>query len=295
MRILKPIAITCLLSFSSTVLAQTPLFQPAASSSAEDVITLRDGTILRGHVTTLKPGVQLELVLLDGRTETIAWSDVLSSVGPSFPEAPHRPGEKFLQPAPGRVPVVLEAPRPVAVGVLSSRPRIGQDTVTVDNGVGVAQWTTNYQSAQGAVVCAVTPCRIWAQPGALRLQISGDDVLSYAPDVDVPPGGLAIALRAPSATQRRTGTMLMTLGVGGALAGAITMGVGAAVADGRMSVPDIGGGTRTIGGDDRPVFYGLGGALLGAGVISLVTGAVLFARNQLGVESIRPIANGFSF
>jgi hypothetical protein len=289
MKHLRSIVVAALLASSpSTTMAETD--SPALV--ADDVVTLRDGTILRGHVTELKPGDHVEIVLLDGRNQTIQWSDIANSAGPSFPEVKHKRGEKFLQPTTGRAPIELESLRPVTIGVLQAQPTIGQDSITFDDGSNVSQLTTNYQSSSGVVVCSVTPCRIYARPGTLKLQVSGDNILSYAADLNVPPQGLHVVLYAPLAGERQRGRLLMMLGLPLAGCGAVMMALGAV--DGYHSTTVPGGGTKTLY-DNRPLYYGLGGALVGAGIAAGVAGIVLFTRNQLGVKSVQVLADGVHF
>ncbi len=56
-----------------------------SSPGADDVITLRDGTLLRGHVAELHPSQHLTIVLLTGETRTLDWADLATATGPAFP------------------------------------------------------------------------------------------------------------------------------------------------------------------------------------------------------------------
>ncbi len=294
---IRPLVLAALLSFASAVHAQVviaPLSPPdgAASPASEDVITLRDGTILRGHVTELRPGDHVEIVLLDGRPRTISWNDIGASSGPSFPVHESDRVARWLHPSPGRVPVLLDAPRPIAVGVLRLRPAIGQSSMTFDDDEGdVSQLNVNYQSRSGVVVCPATPCRIYARPGPLRLQASGEDVLSYSADLDVPPSGVRVALRTPNVARRRWGTLLALQGAAALVAGAVMVGIGAAqpappapVFPGEMPLPD-----------HRGTYYGIGGAIIGLGALMLVPGVVLWATNRRGIASVTPLSDGIRF
>jgi hypothetical protein len=55
-----------------------------AAPMADDVVTLRDGSLLRGRIAELRPGRGLTLVLLTGQARDVAWQDVATTTGPSF-------------------------------------------------------------------------------------------------------------------------------------------------------------------------------------------------------------------
>ena len=80
----------------------------AAESGADDVVVLTDGTMLRGHVAEMKPGEMVTLVLHTGQTRVIAWSQIRSTSGPSFPSenaSVEEHDDNYLAPGPGKVPV----------------------------------------------------------------------------------------------------------------------------------------------------------------------------------------------
>jgi len=57
------------------------------AAERDDVITLRDGGLLRGRVATAA-GDSVRMVLIDGSVRTVRWTDIATRVGPSFAEAP---------------------------------------------------------------------------------------------------------------------------------------------------------------------------------------------------------------
>jgi hypothetical protein len=264
-----------------------------ALPTGEDVLTLRDGTILRGHVTEMRPGDHVEIVLLDGRSQVVPWAQLAASEGPSFPLVRANPAARFVQPSPGRVPVVVESERAsITVGVLAARPLIGQDTTTVDDGAEIAQWTESYQSRNGIVVCPATPCRIFARPGELMLQVSGEGVLSYGTQVTIPPAGARLTMRAPSLAARRAGSTLIWLAPGTLISGAVMLAL-AATFGGDSASP--GSPAAAQANSMSTTYYALGGALMGVGVGVLVAGIVLWARNRTGVASLTPLSEGIRF
>ena len=292
---MRPLVVVWVLSLCRFAAAQVvspwpvaPQGPAAVLGMGEDVVTLRDGTILRGHVTELRPNDHVEIVLLDGRTQIVQWGDLAASSGPSFPAAARRNlAQRYLQPSPGRVPIELDAPRtPVSVGVMRAYPAIGQEAMTLDQDGDVSQLTMDYQSRNGVVVCSATPCRIYARPGALDLQVSGQNVLSYTAQLSVPEAGAHVRLRAPNAAQRRTGTLLTMNSLGALVAGGVLMGLGAAFDSGPAS-------SHTH--DSSSLYYGLGGAVMGVGAVMAVTGIILWARNRRGIDSVAPLADGVRF
>jgi hypothetical protein len=281
MRPIKPITIVCLLSFSPVAFAQPA---PISTVDGSDVVTLRDGTILRGHVTELKPGDHVELVLLDGRTQTIQWSEIAASAGPSFPVSKPNPAARFLAPAPDRVPVqIASTGKPLTIGVLQTRPAIGQESATFDDGVNVSQLTTNYQSSRGVVVCTTTPCQIYAHPGLLKLQPSGEDVLSYSSELSVPNDGVRVTLRAPSVRNAALTRNLLILSLPGVIAGATLLGMAPAYAD------------KVFPAATSPALYGTGAVALSAGVGLGIAGLVTLLRNRSGIDSVEPLTGTIHF
>ena len=57
-----------------------------AGTQGDDVLSLHDGTLLRGRVAEMHPGQHVTMVLLTGQTREIEWSDLATMAGPSFPQ-----------------------------------------------------------------------------------------------------------------------------------------------------------------------------------------------------------------
>ncbi len=256
-------------------------------TSFEDVIALRDGTILRGRVAEMRPGDHVEIVLLDGRTQTVPWSEIVSSAGPSFPQAQARQqaADRWLKPSLGREPVIVESTgKSMAVGVLQSRPMIGQESETFsDGGLNIEQLTTDWQSRSGMIVCTSTPCQLYARPGELQIQTSGQGILSSTAEVTVAPGGLRVKMRAPTVAGRHLGGVLLGASLAGLITGPLLFGMGAAFSGDKFSQ------------DAVTINYALGGIFLGAGVITAVPGIILLVLNRPGVASIEPLSGAIHF
>jgi hypothetical protein len=223
-------------------------FTSVARAGELDVITLADGTILRGHVTQLKPGDHVELVLLDGRTESIAWSEMTSSVGPSFPcDLP------YLNPGPGRVPLQVESPDPLRVSVIG----------LVDQ----------------VPVCSTTPCTIYVPPGSVSLSAAGDQTDPCPFNVMVPPNGGRVTLHPASMRKRGTGVALLIAGTALGIGGAAIAGVGSTM----THDPTLPGNKASYEDNSTPM-YAMGGTLAAAGVGALISGIVLLSTNHASSE-----------
>jgi hypothetical protein len=257
-----------------------------AQSASEDVITLHDGAILRGHVTVVRPGIEVEIVLLDGRAQIIPCSDIATTAGPSFPVAPPNLAAQFRAPGPNRVPLLVESTGgPLTVGVMRT-PSIGETSMTIDDGSDAARLDINYQQRRGVVVCETTPCQLYAPPGHLVLQASGRDILSYTADLDLPVAGARVSLRAPSASHRRAGVLLVAGSLGTAIAGAVMAGVGASFDRTTPALPMRNDSSSTT-------YYGIGGALIGSGVVMAIVGGALWASGKTGVEEVKELGIRF--
>ena len=277
---MRALMMGCLTLLSPGVFAQSlPLVPPPTRhrETGEDVLTLHDGTVLRGDVTILKPGDHVEIVLLDGRSQNIPWSDVASSAGPSFPAAATpRYAEHYLHPSAGRVPLVIDSiGRALTVGVLTLHPIIGEDTVSVSDGLTLDQSTTDVQSRSGTVVCTSTPCQIFAPPGRLILQTSGVGVLGSTTELTVPPTGGRVLLRAPMVRDQQIGRSLASASLTVILSGALSAIFGAAYSD-------------PFFGNLGDVFFGVAGALAGVGVGLGIAAIVYLVRSNDGIVSIQP-------
>jgi hypothetical protein len=244
-------------------LVSTPAF--AQSATGEDVIVTTDGSILRGHVSELRPGESAVIVLLDGRTRTLAWSEIARSEGPSFPSTAPPPEDDLdpLRPGSGRVPLVVESAGKE------------QDLSLVADGIKV----NGFGLSISARICQ-TPCTLYLQPGVYTLLSEGRGLVSARTEVSVHSRGGHLRLKAISTRGRTIGIVLTSLGGAAILAGAATM----------MVIPDYQDVVRTdiaIGEqasfDPRPLYIG-GGIAMGVGAAMIATGAVLIAKAKGGVE-----------
>jgi hypothetical protein len=236
-----------------------------AARPAIDTLTLSDGTVLRGHATELKPGDHVELVLLDGRVQTVAWNEIVASDGPSFP---FDPAAAFLAPGPGRVPLEVDSSVAARIGV-HPQPDLGGPCIPV---------------------CASTPCTLYVAPGDLRLDVSGEGVVAYATEVVVPASGARISLKPGNAAESAAGTRLIIASIPLTIAGAVLAGVGST-----MGHEPSFSGTKLSYSDNRAPMEGVGGAMVGVGVGALVSGIVLVARSHSGSESLQPLDGQIHF
>jgi len=110
-----------------------------------------------------------------------------------------------------------------------------------------------------------TPCALPTPPGRVALRLSGPVVEASTVEVDVPPSGAAIRVRAPRQVPYNVGALLTAIGVPVALAGIGVMAVPA-------TEPPMASG-------DWP-FYAGGAATLGVGLVLTTAGAVLLARER---------------
>jgi hypothetical protein len=236
-----------------------------ASGPSIDTLTLSDGTVLRGHATELKPGDHVELVLLDGRVQTVAWSEIVASDGPSFPFDPVAP---FLSPGPGRVPLKIDSSIDARIGV-HPQPDLGGPCVTV---------------------CGTTPCTIYVAPGDLRLDVSGAGVVPYSTEVVVPASGARMHLSPGNAAENAAGVRLIIASIPLTIAGGVLAGVGSTFGH----QPSF-SGTKVTYADDRAPMEGIGGAMVGVGVGALVSGIVLVAKGHSGTETMQSLDGQFHF
>ncbi len=235
----------------------------AAERGADDVVVLNDGTMLRGHVAEMKPGEMVTLVLHTGQTRVIAWSQIRSTSGPSFPSESATVDERddnYLAPGPGKVPVRVE----------STGKR--QDVGVVEGAISAGYLSIGY----GREVCR-TPCTMYVRPGELTLHTSGPGLVAHNEALSIPPGGLAVRVRAASAWGRFGGVMLISLGAAAILTGAIMMGLAPVMS--------------STNGDDTNTLIG-GGATLGAGALLTSGGIVLLVKNRSGVAEEQPLPAG---
>jgi len=242
----------------------------ARASGTEDVIITTDGAILRGHVSELRPGKSATIVLLDGRTRTLSWSEIAKSEGPSFPDAKPAATEEDdrinpLEPGPGRVPLVVES-----AGAQQSISLHFAGAIRI-NGWGVSVT---------ARICD-TPCTMYLAPGAYVLQSEADGVVAARTPVTVSSTGARVKLKAPSSGVRAGGVALIAVGSAAILAGAMT-----------MAMQPIFGTVTDYTTTGEPTTYNTstganliigGGITMGAGAAMIIPGAIMIAKTKGGV------------
>ena len=71
---------------NTTVNATASITRGGIGAAGDDVVTLHDGTLLRGRVAELHPNESVTLMLLTGQPRQVRWGDVATVAGPSFPQ-----------------------------------------------------------------------------------------------------------------------------------------------------------------------------------------------------------------
>jgi hypothetical protein len=256
---------------SRLVLCLAILLFPLASqaSGTEDVIITTDGAILRGHVSELRPGKSATIVLLDGRTRTLSWSEIAKSEGPSFPEARPAATEEDdrinpLEPGPGRVPLVVE-----------SAGRQQSISLHFAGAIRINGWGVSVT----ARICD-TPCTMYLPPGGYVLQSEADGVVAARTPVTVSTTGGRVKLKAPPSGVRAGGVALVAIGSAAILAGAMTMAmepIFGTVTD--YSAPGDSTYNTTSGAN---MIVG-GGITMGLGAAMIVPGAIMIAKTKGGI------------
>jgi hypothetical protein len=254
----------------SRILVCLALFSlPLAARAApnEDVIITTDGAILRGHVSELRPGKSATIVLLDGRTRTLTWSEIAKSEGPSFPESKRAAAQEAedehinpLAPGPGRVPLLVES-----AGKQQSISLHFADAIQI-NGWGLSVT---------ARICD-TPCTMYLPPGPYVLQSEAEGVVAARTPVTVSPSGGHVKLKATSSGLRTGGVLLVAFGSAAVLGGALTMAMS----------PLMTVATTTVSGqqtyDGTPLVVG-GGITMGVGAAMIIPGAIMLAKSKGGL------------
>jgi hypothetical protein len=69
----------------------------ARADGPADIIELHDGSFLQGRLTEWKPGSRAVIVLLNGESRTVHWSEIARTSGPSFEKIRDRGGQEVSQ------------------------------------------------------------------------------------------------------------------------------------------------------------------------------------------------------
>ena len=88
-----------------------------------------------------------------------------------------------------------------------ARAQPAQDVGVVEGAISAGYLSIGY----GREVCR-TPCTMYVRPGELTLHTSGPGLVAHNEALSIPPGGLAVRVRAASAWGRFGGVMLISLG-----------------------------------------------------------------------------------
>ncbi|WAS95769.1 hypothetical protein [Nannocystis punicea] len=242
------------------------------SLSADDTVTLRDGTVLHGKIVEFRPERGVTITLTGG-TRTIAWQDVVST---SFSGAPAKAAETRARadpepgPASGTHEVVLDVKDELPPG--PSRPRIFIESTgrpgrvllleaTVPIGDGLARMSRKGGDGTSWSVCRA-PCGRVIDGSAGNAFYFGGDRMTPSRDFFLKDleGEYVARVRPGRPGLLYSGLFVTMFGTVGTVAG--TMFLGHEKADGK----------HTVGG----TFLGVGLALLAAGVTMLVHGTTRY-------------------
>jgi hypothetical protein len=253
---------------------------------AVDTVVAWDGTVYRGQVAELKPGRSVSIVLLNGQTRTIPWSEIKSTHGPSFessgappPTAPPPMAsspmaepdvDPLLTTGPGRVPLEVDSAteRHITVSV----PTGGAQGVGYGFGGSFSISVMSYRR-----LC-ISPCTLYVRPGLFTLNTAAD--VSYNTSIDVPAGGVAVKMHTPTRWRGIGGAMLAAGGGSLVLVGILVAAVGPVLALDSNGNRDAGAASGYYAG-------GAVTALVGAGMIG--GGIYLILTNHRGVAERREL------
>lgn len=247
--------------------ASPPSPGPASTAPAAEIneIVLQDGRTLSGHVASLHPGEHLVLETTDGQQTLIRWREIARADGPSFPggfraymtlSPPGRPAVpravEILVPGEGRVPLRLEAPERVTVGLPD------------------VEWFRGFQrvAVEGRGVCH-TPCTLYVPPVSVRLTA---DTPSSATDyvvVNIDPAGTRAIFAVPP---HGLGTARLVLEWGGL----VIFAAGAA-----STIAGFYNSSSTL---EYAGFTGLG-----VGLLSFVTSMIMGRFNHVTLGAATPL------
>jgi hypothetical protein len=188
---------------------------------------------------------------------------------PPKPEPP-KPEPTHPEPPNPDPPAPVDEQQPFASGA-------GKYAVRVESS-GAEQQVSAQHNLRFLSLCT-TPCRLFTRPGPLTLRLDGEGIVTTTAMVDVPEGGWAVRVRAPSKARRQAAFVL--LGVGGA-----------ATAIGFSSL--IAGGVISLTGSGTNAFF-VGGAFLPIGIAGLIAGVVLVRQSSAGIEWQGPLPVGAAF
>jgi hypothetical protein len=183
-------------------IAAPPIAGAQTTLTPVDVVSLKDGGMVRGTIGELKPGVSVEIVAIDGASRTFA----MSAVRYAGPAAGMPVGG---DPTHGEATLQLTTPQP---DVRFHR-LVGREQGSADGAYGTIQATTNrYEELCGA------PCELKLPVGRHTLGLSsGDGDVIDAPPLDIPDGKSVVEGTYVSHAGRRIAAAIV--GAAGMLAG----------------------------------------------------------------------------
>lgn len=220
------------------------------------VVKLKNGDMARGVLVELTRGDHVTIQLPSGESRTYAWADV-ESVSPVAPSVPPPPPP--AAPPPVETGAVVHLVADDEEARLSKLAGTGETTEQI--GTSMVQVEVEIYDS----LCRA-PCDKRIKPGLYRIAGKG---LLPSNDFEVPSSG-AITVNAHMAGKGRLGggRMALFIGIPLMIAGGSLLIFSAIVLKPPPSDTSL---------DIRPIFYGMGGALLGLGAIGVGLGIYFLA------------------
>ena len=131
-----------------------------------------------------------------------------------------------------------------------------------------------------------TPCTLYLRPGTMQLRVGGYTIRPYVTNVDVPPTGADLRLRAPSAGGFYGGYLMTTSGAGLLVSGVTLFALAHFEQQATISTTTT-GEIITTHKINQGYLIG-GGVLTGIGALMMGGGIALLAVNRGGVASDTP-------
>jgi hypothetical protein len=247
---------------------------PAAATALERLVRLRDGALFRGELVEEVPSDHLTLKLATGEIRRIAWADLAEVTPLVAPPAP---------PPAAPYPVMPQAP--VAPPVLGPVVELSSDDASAGlyrlsaAGSVVVGWRQGVLEVWEPVCRA--PCAVQVDHNGYYA-IRGNGIVPSRPFNLPASGTVRLDVKAGHLGPRAGGLIMMSLGLGAALGGAVMMATSQTFAPQGPMDPAF----ATIDQMERQTAQTMliaGGVMVGVGVPLAVGGIVLMVKSRTHV------------